>query len=84
MIRGLIPSTSSEASSADDQQKVVSVLATLAAQGNVRTETTQAFVDEEFEGIVDVQDLGRSGPPEAAVRVRVSLLGDGFNRNGKR
>jgi uncharacterized protein with GYD domain len=38
--------------SADDQQKVLSMLAALAASGNVRTETMQAFVDKEFEAIV--------------------------------
>ncbi|MBP8256449.1 MAG: GYD domain-containing protein [Opitutaceae bacterium] len=38
--------------SADDQQKVLSMLAALAALGNVRTETMQAFVDKEFELIV--------------------------------
>lgn len=38
--------------SADDQQKVLSMLAALAAQGNVHTETMQAFVDTEFEAIV--------------------------------
>jgi uncharacterized protein with GYD domain len=37
--------------SADDQQKVLSMLAALAAQGNVRTETMQAFVDTEFDAI---------------------------------
>lgn len=39
--------------SADDQQKVLGMLAALAAQGNVRTETMQAFVDKEFDAIAD-------------------------------
>lgn len=38
--------------SADDQRKVLSLLAALAALGNVRTETMQALVDTEFEAIV--------------------------------
>lgn len=37
--------------SADDQQKVLGLLATLAAEGNVRTETMSAFVDKEFDAI---------------------------------
>lgn len=37
--------------SADDQQKVLSMLTALAAQGNVRTETMQAFVDTEFDAM---------------------------------
>ncbi len=38
--------------SSDDQQKVLSLLAALTAQGNVRSETMQAFRDTEFEAIV--------------------------------
>lgn len=38
--------------SADDHQKVLSMLAALVAQGNVRTKTMQAFLDKEFEAIV--------------------------------
>ncbi len=37
--------------SADNQQKVLSMLAALTALGNVRTETMQAFMDTEFEAI---------------------------------
>jgi uncharacterized protein with GYD domain len=37
---------------ADSEQKVLRCLSQLAAQGNVRTETMQAFIDKEFDGIV--------------------------------
>jgi uncharacterized protein with GYD domain len=38
--------------SADDEKKALHCLAELAAGGNVRTETMQAFTDQEFETIV--------------------------------
>jgi len=37
--------------SADSEQKALHCLAQVAAQGNVRTETMQAFVDREFDEI---------------------------------
>jgi uncharacterized protein with GYD domain len=37
---------------ADGEQKILNLLAALATLGNVRTETMQAFVDEEFDSIV--------------------------------
>ena len=37
---------------ADSEQKILHMLAVLAALGNVRTETIQAFVDKEFDAIV--------------------------------
>jgi len=37
---------------ADSDQKVLHCLSQLASQGNVRTETMQAFNDKEFDGIV--------------------------------
>jgi uncharacterized protein with GYD domain len=39
--------------SADSEQKVLHCLSQLAALGNVRTETMQAFSDKEFEEIVE-------------------------------
>jgi uncharacterized protein with GYD domain len=38
--------------SADSEQKALHCLSQLAAQGNVRTETMQAFIDKEFDGIL--------------------------------
>ena len=38
--------------SADSHQKVLHCLSQLASQGNVRTETMQAFIDKEFDEIV--------------------------------
>lgn len=38
--------------SAADERKVLHMLTSLAAQGNVKTETLQAFVDTEFDEIV--------------------------------
>lgn len=38
--------------SADSEQKVLRCLSQLASQGNVRTETLQAFIDKEFDEIV--------------------------------
>lgn len=38
--------------SADSEQKILHLLAQLAALGNVRTETLQAFVDTEFDAIL--------------------------------
>ena len=38
--------------SAGDETKVLHMLSSLAALGNVRTETMQAFVDKEFDEIV--------------------------------
>lgn len=38
--------------SAKDERKVLHMLAALAALGNVRTQTMQAFVDTEFDKIV--------------------------------
>ena len=38
--------------SAGDETKVLNMLTSLAALGNVRTETMQAFVDKEFDEIV--------------------------------
>lgn len=38
--------------SASDEKKVLHMLTSLAAQGNVTTETMQAFVDTEFDEIV--------------------------------
>lgn len=38
--------------SAGDETKVLHMLSALAALGNVRTETMQAFVDKEFDEIV--------------------------------
>ena len=38
--------------SADTEEKALHCLAELAAQGNVRTETMQAFTDSGFDGIV--------------------------------
>ena len=38
--------------SANDERKVLHVLASLAELGNVRTQTMQAFVDKEFDKIV--------------------------------
>ena len=38
--------------SADSEQKVLHCLGLLAAQGNVRTETMQAFIYKEFDQIV--------------------------------
>lgn len=38
--------------SAADESKVLQMLASLAAQGNVTTETMQAFIDTEFDQIV--------------------------------
>jgi uncharacterized protein with GYD domain len=37
---------------ADSEQKVLRCLSQLASQGNVRTETMQAFIDKEFDDIV--------------------------------
>ena len=37
---------------ADSEEKILHLLASLAALGNVRTETFQAFVDTEFDSIV--------------------------------
>jgi uncharacterized protein with GYD domain len=37
---------------ADSEEKALHCLAELASQGNVRTETMQAFVDKEFDRIV--------------------------------
>ena len=37
---------------ADSEQKALHCLSQLAAQGNVRTETMQAFIDKEFDGIL--------------------------------
>lgn len=38
--------------SADDSQRILHLLATLASLGNVRTESLQAFTDSEFDGIL--------------------------------
>jgi uncharacterized protein with GYD domain len=38
--------------SADSEKKVLQCLSQLASQGNVRTETMQAFIDKEFDEIV--------------------------------
>jgi uncharacterized protein with GYD domain len=38
--------------SADESQKILHLLAALAALGNVRTESLQAFTDSEFDGIL--------------------------------
>ncbi len=38
--------------SADSEEKVLHLLSLLAALGNVRTNTMQAFVDKEFDAIV--------------------------------
>lgn len=38
--------------SASDERKVLHMLTELAAQGNVRTQTLQAFTDTEFDSIV--------------------------------
>jgi len=38
--------------SADSEQKALRCLSQLASQGNVRTETMQAFIDKEFDEIV--------------------------------
>jgi uncharacterized protein with GYD domain len=38
--------------SAESEAKVLHLLATLAALGNVRTETLQAFTDKEFDAIL--------------------------------
>ncbi len=38
--------------SADNERQVLHLLSTLVAQGNVKTSTLQAFVDEEFDSIV--------------------------------
>jgi uncharacterized protein with GYD domain len=38
--------------SADSEEKALRCLAELAAQGNVRTESMQAFIDKEFDEIV--------------------------------
>ena len=38
--------------SASDEQKVLHLLTSLAALGNVRTQTMHAFVDSEFDAIV--------------------------------
>lgn len=38
--------------SADNSQKILHLLATLASLGNVRTETLQTFTDSEFDKIV--------------------------------
>ena len=38
--------------SADHEAKILHLLASLAALGNVRTETLQAFTDKEFEAIL--------------------------------
>ena len=38
--------------SADDTKKILQLLAALAALGNVRTESLQAFTDSEFDGIL--------------------------------
>jgi uncharacterized protein with GYD domain len=38
--------------SADSEQKALRCLSQLASQGNVRTETMQAFMDEEFDAIL--------------------------------
>jgi uncharacterized protein with GYD domain len=38
--------------SADDQKQALHCLTELASQGNVRTETLQAFTDTEFDAIV--------------------------------
>ncbi len=41
--------------SASEEGKVLSMLASLAALGNVRTETMQTFTDKEFDAIVRVK-----------------------------
>ncbi len=38
--------------SAESEQKILRCLSRLASQGNVRTETMQAFIDKEFDEIV--------------------------------
>ena len=38
--------------SADSEHKALQCLSQLASQGNVRSETTQAFIDSEFDEIV--------------------------------
>jgi uncharacterized protein with GYD domain len=38
--------------SADSEQRALQCLCQLASQGNVRTETMQAFMDEEFDAIL--------------------------------
>jgi len=38
--------------SAESEAKILHLLASLAALGNVRTETLQAFTDKEFEAIL--------------------------------
>ncbi|MBI2927765.1 MAG: GYD domain-containing protein [Verrucomicrobia bacterium] len=38
--------------SADDEKQALHLLSELAAGGNVKTQTMQAFVDTEFDGIV--------------------------------
>ena len=38
---------------ADNEQKALHALTGLAALGNVRTETMQAFTDKEFESVVN-------------------------------
>ena len=37
---------------ADNEQKILHLLAELAARGSVRTETMQAFTDKEFDAII--------------------------------